>query len=153
MVYADNYPRHIVAACALVTNAAGDVLMIRSPRRGWEVPGGQIEEGEALLDGLRREILEETGVTAAIGAMASVCSSISEPCKVIFSFLATYVAGDPQTSPESPEVAWVARDEALNCVTHPTIQDRVRDLLEYDGRAIYRVYSMQPYHVISEQHI
>ncbi|HWE81321.1 MAG TPA: NUDIX domain-containing protein [Gaiellaceae bacterium] len=44
----------------------GRVLVGRrgiEPRLGyWDLPGGFLEEGEAPLDGLRREFLEETGL-------------------------------------------------------------------------------------------
>jgi 8-oxo-dGTP diphosphatase len=44
----------------------GKVLLARravEPRRGyWDVPGGFLEEGEEPLDGLRRELREETGL-------------------------------------------------------------------------------------------
>ena len=52
-------PVHFVSAAGVVYQD-GKVLLIRSERRGWEFPGGIVEQGEALLDGLRREIFEET---------------------------------------------------------------------------------------------
>ena len=56
-------PVHFVSAAGVVYKD-GKVLLIRSERRGWEFPGGIVEQGEALLDGLKREIFEESGVTA-----------------------------------------------------------------------------------------
>lgn len=35
----------------------------------WCTPGGGLDEGEALLDGLKREMIEETGVTPEIGRL------------------------------------------------------------------------------------
>lgn len=32
------------------------VLLIKSERRGWEIPGGVIEPGEDILEGLKREL-------------------------------------------------------------------------------------------------
>ena len=56
-------PVHFVSAAGVVYKD-GKVLLIRSERRGWEFPGGIVEQGEALLDGLRREIFEESGISA-----------------------------------------------------------------------------------------
>jgi 8-oxo-dGTP diphosphatase len=49
-------PRHIVAVCGLFTNAAGQVLLVKPPHRGWECPGGQVELGEELIATLVREV-------------------------------------------------------------------------------------------------
>jgi len=143
-------PKHIVAVSGLVRNAAGDVLMLRSPKRGWEMPGGQVEEGETLPDALQREIREETGVIATVGALVGVYSNVKTPTKVIFAFLCDYLSGDLTTSAESPEVAWVNPDDALARITHPAIRDRMRDMLTFDRQVIYRAYTTDPYVVLSE---
>lgn len=37
----DDSPRHIVAANALIRNQAGEIALVRTERRGWEIPGGR----------------------------------------------------------------------------------------------------------------
>lgn len=44
----------------------GDLLLVRNRRRGgsvdWSTPGGVIDDGESVVEGLTREVLEETGL-------------------------------------------------------------------------------------------
>ena len=145
-----DHPKHIVAVSGLVSHPNGDILLIRGPRRGWEFPGGQVEEGENLIEALQREILEETGVTASIGALVGIYSNIKSPTKVMFGFLGDYVGGELTTSDESLATEWVARDTALQRVSNPAIHDRMKDKLNFSGRVIYRVYMTHPYQVYQQ---
>ena len=67
---------HFVSAAGLVYKD-GKVLLIRSARRGWEFPGGVVEQGEAILDGLKREIREESGITAEPKFLAGIYQRLS----------------------------------------------------------------------------
>ena len=62
VVYASSKP----TASALVLDDDGRILLARraiEPYRGyWDLPGGFLEEGEHPVDGVRREIREETGL-------------------------------------------------------------------------------------------
>jgi ADP-ribose pyrophosphatase YjhB (NUDIX family) len=51
-------PRHIVGVAGVVRDDTGRVLLVRTGRRGWEQPGGQVELGEDLKTALQREIRE-----------------------------------------------------------------------------------------------
>ncbi len=148
-----NHPKHIVAVSGLISHPKGQVLLIRSPHRGWEFPGGQVEEGENLIEALQREIKEESGVNASIGSLVGVYSNIRSPSKLIFGFLGEYVSGELTTSDESVETKWVERDSILNKVTNPTIRDRIKDMLNFNGQIIYRVYGTNPYEICQQLYL
>ncbi len=79
-----------------------------------------------------------------------VYSNIKPPCKVMFGFLGSRESGEPCTSPESLEIAWVRREDVLARISHPAIHDRMRDMLEFSGRVVYRVYTTHPYEILKE---
>lgn len=144
-------PVYFVAVGGLVVR--GDqVLLVRHPRRGWEFPGGQVEQGESLLDALVREIREESGITARpvrfVGAYSNLArkpgygkwEGITLPPILNLSFVCEYVSGEPATSSESVEVAWVSREEARRRVTSISYGERLADMLEDAGGATFAHY-------------
>ena len=52
---------------AVVLDPAGRLLLVRrghEPHAGlWSLPGGRVEDGETIEDAVRREVLEETGLS------------------------------------------------------------------------------------------
>lgn len=149
-----NYaPLHVVAVTALISHPDGRVLLIRNPRRGWEVPGGQVDEGESLLAALKREVLEEAGVKIQPGALTGIYHNLTSSPKLIFSFLGSWVSGDLITTAESLESEWVARDQVLSRITNPIIYERIQDMLGYSKRPIYRFYTTNPYRLLDIGHL
>ena len=147
------HPRHIAAVSALITHPDGRILLIKSPRRGWEFPGGQVEEGENLIEALKREIREEAGVEVAVGQLAGVYSNIKPPSKVIFGFISEYASGELTVSNESLETRWFDRPEALKRVSNPALRARLNDMLNFTGRPVYRVYSTNPYKAYAQRYL
>ncbi len=109
------------------------------------MPGGQIENSETLIEGVIREVQEETGTTIEITDLVGVYSNIAPPTKVIFTFMADYIDGALTPSDESPELAWVPEDEALARITHPALRLRAEDALAFVGKVVYRAYTMSPF--------
>lgn len=140
----DNSPRHIVAASALIRNGEGAIALVKTERRGWELPGGQIELGETLTDGLQREIFEECGIRVELGKLLQVRSNVSSSI-VIFLFQATYVSGELRPSEETPEVRWADSQTALRLITHPALRLILRDLLQNEVQARYDAYQIDPF--------
>ncbi|MFN7167887.1 MAG: NUDIX domain-containing protein [Pannonibacter sp.] len=56
---------HTLGVRVLVRDASGYVLLVRHTYLpGWYFPGGGVDVGETLSEAARREIFEETGITA-----------------------------------------------------------------------------------------
>jgi capsid protein len=77
----------------------------------------------------------------------------------MFGFLSEWLAGDLATSEESVTVEWVERAEVLPRIRRPAIQGRLKDMLAFDGRVIYRAYEVDPdsvranYRVLEERFV
>ncbi len=141
-------PKHIAAACGLVTNDSGEILLVRTERRDWELPGGQVEEGETLTQALHREVQEEAGVTIEMEQLRVIHINISRGI-LIFGFRTRYLSGTltPQAG-EIIDVQWVSPETALTMVTHPANLQRVRDILETEAGIRYRAYTLDPFQTV-----
>ncbi len=139
-------PVHFVSAAGVVYRDDGRVLLIRSERRGWEYPGGLVEQGEAILDGLKREILEESGIVAEPEAVTGVYQNLALkkgfgplegmtlPTTVNLVFRCRYVSGDATVSEESLEVGWFTPDEAVRMIGQPYLKMAFEDARRYNGK-------------------
>lgn len=146
-------PLHSVVVGCLVRNARNDVLLIRHHKRGWEIPQGRVEEGESLIDALRREVREEAGVEIEPGPLGAVWSLISEPPAIIFTFLGCYLSGDLATSGDSEEAGWFSESEAVEKVSGSVMRGRLTALLNFAGSTTYYSYSTRPYQILMEQNL
>jgi 8-oxo-dGTP diphosphatase len=130
--------KHSVSVVAAVVNDAGEVLAIRRADNGnWAPPGGVLELEETILEGLVREVLEETGVTAVpvrlTGAYKNMARKVIELC-----FYCRVVDGSPRPTHEAVEVRWLRPDEILQWMNE-ALGMRVLDALS-DGPPAVRVH-------------
>jgi NAD+ diphosphatase len=114
------YASSKATAGALVEDGEGRVLLARrahEPFKGrWDIPGGFLEEGEHPLDGLRRELLEETGLELEpldfLGAWMDVYGgdSTAEATLNLY-WTARITGGEPAPDDDVDELRWFARDD------------------------------------------
>ncbi len=108
----------LVGVAAVVFNAAGDVLLVqraRPPRQGqWGLPGGLIDLGETLIDGVQREVREECGIEVEMGDMVAIFEPIHrdeggeiEYHYVVVDYWARHIQGELRASDDALNAAWV----------------------------------------------
>lgn len=129
-------PKHIVSAAAIVVNEKNEILLIKGPRRGWEMPGGQVEEGESLTDAVIRETKEESGIDIEVVKFCGIFQNLEGSiCNTLF--LGKPIGGELTTSPESLEVGFFPLEEALEMVTWNNFRQRIEYCLDEKHHPFY----------------
>lgn len=149
------HPLHVVTVAGLVTRDDGHVLLVRVAGRGWELPGGRVEQGEDLVEALEREVDEEAGCRVRIERLVGVYSKLTPPEMVLHLFRCRHLSGDPRPSPDTPEAGWFPAGEARRLVTEEPNARRLRDGLDAgrDGGVLYRVYRLRPYEDVRAERV
>lgn len=129
-------PKHIVSAATIVVNEQNEILLIKGPMRGWEMPGGQVEEGESLKEAAIRETKEESGIDVEILKFCGIFQNVNRSiCNTLF--LAKPIGGQCTTSPESLEVGFFPIEEALEMVTFGNFRERIEHCLDERVQPFY----------------
>jgi 8-oxo-dGTP diphosphatase len=115
------YPQAPLVGVGAVVVQDERVLLVkrgREPLKGhWTVPGGVLELGETLTEGVRREVEEETGLTVEAIELVEILDRIHREdgnvrfhC-VIADYLCKVVGGELRTGSDADDVRWVERAE------------------------------------------
>ena len=115
------FPSAPMLAVGAVVVDAGRVLLVRrgtEPLKGeWSLPGGALELGEPLADGLAREVREETGLEVEPVELIELLDRIHRQDGrvrfhyVIADYLCRVVGGALRAASDADEVRWVERAE------------------------------------------
>lgn len=103
----------IVTALCMVYN--GDKILLQNKVSGWvglTFPGGHIEKDESFVQGIKREILEETGLTIHNPRLCGIKQFQTEDDEryIVICFKTNEYEGDLVSSSEG-EMLWMERCE------------------------------------------
>ena len=132
-----SYPEHPIIGVGAVVVDGSRVLLVRratEPLKGeWSVPGGMLELGEKLRDGVRREVLEETGLVVEPGEVLDVFDSIFTDAQgrtqyhyVLIDFLCRTISGEAKAGTDVSEVRWISENDLPAMGLRESIEQVVR---------------------------
>lgn len=115
------FPSAPIVAIGAVIVDAGRVLLVRrgsEPLKGeWSLPGGALELGESLCEGLVREVREETGLVVEPVELIELLDRIYRDGGrvryhyVIADYLCRVTGGAAKAATDADEVRWTERPE------------------------------------------
>jgi 8-oxo-dGTP diphosphatase len=117
------YPEAPIVGVGAVVIDGTKVLLVRrgnEPLKGeWSLPGGAVELGETLQQGVVREALEETGLVVVPAGIVEVLDRITKDGAggriryhyVLVDFVCRVTGGALREGSDADEVRWVAREE------------------------------------------
>jgi ADP-ribose pyrophosphatase YjhB (NUDIX family) len=130
MASSREYPERPVVGIGGVVIDQGRTLLIRrgsEPLLGeWSIPGGTLELGESLQEGVARELLEETGIVVRVLDLIEVFDRVyledgstgPEAKKkrprfhfVIADYLCELLSGEPRAGSDVTDVAFAREDQ------------------------------------------
>ena len=107
----------------------------------WSIPGGMLELGETILEGVQRELLEETAIEVKVIDLIEVFERVTrdEAAKlkyhfVILDYLCEAVRGEAQAGSDVTDVAWARESELGEYSLTPTATRVIRKAFEIARR-------------------
>ena len=95
------HPRFLVGVMALIKDDRGRVLILEHTYRRehpWGLPGGYLQNREEPAQGLRREVVEETGLDVEVGAV--LMAALFTPFQLDLLYHARIIGGTMRATPE-----------------------------------------------------
>jgi 8-oxo-dGTP diphosphatase len=137
------YPSAPIVGVGGVVIRGGRALLIKRggpPLQGqWSIPGGTLELGESLQEGVRRELLEETGIEVKVLDLIEVFDRIFRDASgkiqyhfVIVDYLCEALSGEASPASDVTHTAWVTQEDL-----------KAYNLTEAATRVLTRAYAMR----------
>lgn len=119
-------PKHSVSVAGIVIREDGRVLVIKRDDNGhWEAPGGVLELDESFEAGVRREVLEETGLEVTVERLTGVYKNMTHGI-VALVYRCRPAGGEPHSTDEAREICWMTKEEVQSAMV-PAFNIRVLD--------------------------
>jgi len=105
----------------------------------WNLPGGGLEKGESVSEGLKRELWEETGLTVKISKLIGIYNK-PEKNEVIFCFTCEKIDGEITLNEEADQIEYFSIDKLPK--NFPKKQkERIEDAMKNSKYPVFKTQS------------
>ena len=123
----------------------GDTLLLQNRTKpdwpGWTFPGGHVEARESFVQAVKREILEETGLTIAKPRLCGIKQWQTKPdVRYIVLLFKTDRFSGTRTSSAEGEMRWVKRSELSQ---YSLANDFIEHLQVFDSEEMSEFFYQQ----------
>ncbi|MHC0551925.1 NUDIX hydrolase [Salinicoccus sp. CNSTN-B1] len=156
------FPTHVLATGAFVRNSNDEILLVKTYNRSWQIPGGQVENGEDLVEAVIREVKEESGIDISVNTIVGMYSNTgtytwddgktSVPTKLMVDFDCLAIGGEIRTSEETSEVKWVDASYINNFIESLSLRKRYENFCKKDKELEYLNYETRPHFKIKKEY-
>lgn len=115
-------PLFVIALKAIALNSSNQVLLIQrsiddhTRPLGWDLPGGGIDENEQPVEGIKREIKEETGLDVSALEIIDAISipNLDNTTAIMIAFKTKTDSENVILSKEHDDYKWMSKEEVKN---------------------------------------
>ncbi len=136
-----HYPDRPLVGVGAVIFQGEEVLLVRrgqEPAKGsWSLPGGLVEVGEGLEAAIKREVLEETGLTVEVLGITAVLERIYRDAEdnipyhyVLIDFACDYLSGEVTPASDITAARFVSLDKLADFALAGLTDEIIRRALE-----------------------
>ena len=127
-----------IGVFGIIFDEQGRVLLChRRDHDLWNLPGGALEAGESPLDGLKREVKEETGLIVEIFKLLGV---YTKPVNndIVFAFICNVTGGKIILNDEADRVEYFEIEKIPHNTSAKQIE-RIKDAMENPKDVLFKV--------------